>query len=65
MPLKQGYSRRTVGHNIKVEQQHGRPRKQAVAIALQVAQKAARKAIHAGKSSKLARRMARSAGKGR
>ena len=43
MPLKKGYSRKTVGANIKTELAHGKPRKQAVAIALSTA-RAARKA---------------------
>jgi hypothetical protein len=34
MPLEKGSSREVVGHNIKTEQEHGKPRKQAVAIAL-------------------------------
>ena len=49
MPLKKGYSRDTIGKNIKMEEKAGRPKKQAVAIALNVAREAAMKA---GKSSK-------------
>jgi len=49
MPLKKGYSRDTIGKNVKMEEKAGRPRKQAVAIALNVARKAAMKA---GKPSK-------------
>jgi len=49
MPLKKGYSRDTIGKNIKMEEKAGRPKKQAVAIALNVARKAAMKA---GKPSK-------------
>jgi hypothetical protein len=44
MPLKKGYSRSSIGKNIKMEEKAGRPRKQAIAIALNVAKKAAMKA---------------------
>lgn len=49
MPLKKGYSRKSIGENIKIEEKAGRPKKQAVAIALNVARDAAMKA---GKPSK-------------
>ena len=49
MPLKKGYSRDTIGKNIKMEEKAGRPKKQAVAIALNVAREAVMKA---GKPSK-------------
>lgn len=42
MPLKQGYSRKSVSKNIKTEMKRGRPQKQAVAIALSTARKAKR-----------------------
>lgn len=44
MPLKQGWSKASVGHNIKTEVKAGRSHAQAVAIALNVAKKAKKKA---------------------
>ncbi len=49
MPLKKGYSRRSIGQNIATEKRAGKPHKQAVAIALSTARRAAKKA---GKPSK-------------
>ena len=49
MPMKKGYSQRTIGKNISTEMKAGRPQKQAVAIALNTARAAAMKA---GKPSK-------------
>ena len=53
MPLKKGYSRTSIGKNIKMEEKAGRPKKQAIAIALNVARESAMKA---GKPSKAPKR---------
>lgn len=44
MPLKQGYSNRSVSANVKAEMKAGKKQPQAVAIALNVAKKAKAKA---------------------
>lgn len=41
MPLKSGYSPSTISANIETEMAHGRPQKQAVAIAYSKAREAA------------------------
>jgi hypothetical protein len=43
MPFKRGYGEHAIAGNIKAEMKAGRPRAQAVAIALNVAYKAAPK----------------------
>lgn len=44
MPLKKGFSKKTIGKNIAREIRSGRPRKQAIAIAFSVARRSRRKA---------------------
>ena len=53
MPLIKGYSKKSIGKNISKEIKAGRPKNQAIAIALSTAQKAAEKA---GKSAKAPKR---------
>ena len=43
MPLKKGKSKKVISQNIKTEIEHGKPQKQAVAIALNVAKRRKKK----------------------
>ena len=43
MPLKHGKSKKTISKNIKTEMEHGKPQKQAIAIALSEARKSGAK----------------------
>ena len=39
MPLKRGSSQKTISQNIRTEMAHGKPQRQAIAIAMRVAGK--------------------------
>lgn len=43
MPLKKGKSKKVISANIRTEMEHGKPQKQAVAIALNTARKSGAK----------------------
>ena len=45
MPLEKGSSQETISKNIETEMEHGKPQKQAVAIALETAGKSNRDAL--------------------
>ena len=43
MPLRKGKSKKTISHNIRTEMAAGRPQRQAIAIALDMARKSGAK----------------------
>ncbi len=53
MPLIKGFTSKSIGKNIKKEEGAGKPKKQAIAIALDVARRAAKKAKTKSASKKL------------
>jgi hypothetical protein len=52
MPLKKGYGKKTISSNIRKSMNEGKPKNQAIAIALNTAKKAAEKAGKRKKSPK-------------
>lgn len=56
MPLVKGYSKSSIGKNIGAEMKAGKPKKQAIAIALNTARTAAEKAGKPAKAPKKAKK---------
>lgn len=54
--LKKGYSKKSISKNIKTEMASGKPQKQAIAIALETARTAAKKAGKPLKAPKKAKK---------
>lgn len=52
MPIKKGYSKKSISKNIKTEMAKGKPQKQSIAIALDVAREATEKAKKPSKAPK-------------
>ncbi len=52
MPMKQGYGKKSISENISREMKSGKPQKQAVAMAMNTARKAAMKAGKPAKAPK-------------
>ena len=59
MPLVKGKSKRAISENIKTEMEHGKPQKQAVAIAMNVSGKSKKKGPQARFEAKRMRQGAR------
>ena len=59
MPLKKGYSKKAISKNIAAERRAGAPPRQAVAIAMETARKAAKKAGKPGKAPPMPRKKAK------
>lgn len=50
MPMKKGYSKKAIGENIATEMKAGKKKEQAVAMAMETARAAAKKAGKPGKA---------------